>query len=67
MSKSRFTRIIAEGIHLYAELMDLPTYLTEGSPQQAAWNLWKDSHLPEWEKIVKIEQAALFDRLLNYD
>ena len=61
MNTSQKTRLIAQGIYLWASVQDSPMD-TKESPIWKAWNAWMELN-PQWVDFVKMEQFDLFDRV----
>lgn len=64
MNNSYRTRIIAQGIALYAVVMDNPAIATTLSQRTSRddWTVWQEDY-PQFVEFVKREQFALFDRI----
>lgn len=65
MNASRMTKVVAEGIALWAAVQDLPGNKVQGSPELGAWLEWADRY-PILIDRVKKEQSNLFDRILQW-
>lgn len=64
MDASRKTKIVAEGIALWAAYQDLPMSRQNGSPEEGAWLEWADRYTPLTD-IAQREQSRLFDLILH--
>lgn len=62
MNNSRRTKIIAEGVALWAAVQDMPGNEVRGSKPLKAWEEWRAT-FPEFVEFVEQEQFALFDRV----
>lgn len=64
MNNSRRTTIIAQGIALWAVVMDQPTspMNQEQIENEKAWLVWENDN-PQFVEFVKREQFNLFDRV----
>lgn len=64
MNASNKSVIIAMGISLYAELMNLPQGQAAGSTESKQWLQWAERY-PQWTHIVKRYQEAIFEECLG--
>lgn len=60
MNSSAKTRIVAQGIALYAAYQDMPGNVAKESPEYAAWQAWEKQN-PQWSLLVREQQFKLFD------
>lgn len=62
MNNSQRTKIVAQGIALYAAFMDLPTGGAVDHPDTKAWFAWMDEN-PRYAPWVMDNHTRLFDEL----
>lgn len=62
MNNSQRTKLVAQGIALYAAFMDLPGNQAYGHPDTSAWFAWMDAN-PRYAEWVMQNHIRLFDEL----
>lgn len=64
MNNSQRTKLVAQGIALYAAYQDLPISKQDGSSEAKAWNEWAWNN-KQYTALVMREQYRLFDLCNN--
>lgn len=65
MNASRLSRIICEGVHLYAKRQDLPVGGTSYQIADEQWTFWAERQTTDVVEVVKALQATAFDIALD--